>query len=188
MRHLQRNPTDERLDSLEDLAYEANLGRPNRSEWYGIYTRNGLTLRGNRSGNGRALHVDMGHSDVTAFTTARMGGGSVLTGMADRVSRPTLPLAGSATWRGLMIGATLEDDPDLLTGDVAVRYKFEADPERYTRADTVAVEIHNIQRIGPNVSGTAGRPGLPIRDAPIASWSAGNISDAMRRAAVCFRG
>ena len=61
----------------------------------------------------------MGHGHFSIFTTDALGGGTAAGAWG--VGSGSAPSAG-ATWRGVMIGATRNDAPDLLQGDATVAY------------------------------------------------------------------
>ena len=134
---LSTDATAERGESLRKLA----LGHWADAGWHGILSKGGFTLEGNRTGDDRALRVDTDHFEIGVFTTDALGGGIFASGWAardfwsgntpiDRLGNSGHP-EGTATWRGLMIGAAKNDGRDLLQGDATVVYSF----------DTVLLEV-----------------------------------------------
>ena len=116
---LDSDATQARGESLRDLAYDHWAD----GEFHGILSKHGVTLSGTADGDGRILLLDMAHGSAGVFATGALGGGLVAGGTA--ALSGSAPSA-SATWTGLMVGATKDTARELLSGDAVVAYDFGA--------------------------------------------------------------
>ena len=142
-----------RFGQLEGWAIDHWNGSGPRDDRHGILARNGLTLAGNRTGDARAVWVDMDHADIFVFTTPALGGS--VYAEARGVPAGGAPSSG-ATWQGLMIGAdnaTLE----LLTGDAAIGFDFGA-----MTVEAAFTDIVNIDRMAAHAV-----PSVRFVDVPV---------------------
>lgn len=158
---LDSDITQERGEAFIDLAYD----HWNEVEWHGVLAKNGVTLYGSRSGDNRALGLNMEHGAASIFTTDALGGG--ISASVSGAASDSAPDA-SATWRGLMIGADKESR-DLLQGDAAISFDF-AD----TSVDVSFTDIVNLDRMAAHPVSS-----ISFTDIPVSAdgrWSQGSAA------------
>ena len=158
------DPTDERYDSLDELAYEHWEDAWTGGKWHGILAKDGLSLQGNRAGSNRALLVDMDHFEFYIFTTDAMGGGN--SSGAWGVPSGSAPNE-RATWQGLMIGAATNDGRDLLQGDAMISFNFDD-----MTVDASFTDIVNLDRMAAHSVPRVMFPGIHVSDNGI--WERGD--------------
>lgn len=138
---------------IEDVAIGHWNGSDARDARHGILSKGGLTLKGNRSEDGRALWADMDHAEFYVFAAAAPAVGIY----ADFQFVPSHgPPDSSAAWRGLMAGAD-RGSGALLAGDAEIRFDFGA-----MAVDAAFTGIADIGRVAPHTSPEVRFSGVPV--------------------------